>query len=232
MLEYCAMRKTAVVSAFALLVAGCFTISETPFPSVTFHANSAAATNIAITVRGFHTTLTDYVMVDGFQTIFYDGGPRWYGGSGIATAHSTTVIPQERPSDMFLDQARDRLERIGFNIMAQTPDYVVEARFSGPTTTAGDTAKTIAWVVCSLLTCDHGAETWTARLKIHDNRTGRLVFSKDYSQKYEVTGFSPIPLLGISSYERTSAKYMQCWCLGAMTQQMVADTAEFLTRGK
>lgn len=226
------MKRFIFFSLALALLAGCFTITETPFPSVPFHVNSAAATNVAVTVRGFETTLTRFVMVDGYQTIFYDGGPGWYGGGGIATAHTTTVVPQSHPSNMFLDQARDRLERLGFNIMAKTPDYVVEARFSGPTTTAGDTVKSVAWFICSLLTCDHGAQTWTARLKIHDNRTGRLVFSKDYAQKYEVTGFSPIPLIGISSYDRTSTNYMQCWCLGAMTERIAADTAEFLTSGK
>jgi len=229
----CGMQRLSIVAA-TLVLAGCFTVSETPFPTVTFSADRSAATNITVAVRGFETTITQYTVVDGYETIYYHGGcgPRRCYGGGFATAHTTTVVPNTRPSDAFLEQAKDRLEGLGFNIMAQTPDYVVEARFSGPTSTAGDTAASVAWIVLSLLTCDHGAATWTARLKIHDNRSGRLVFSRDYSQKYEVTGFSPIPLLGISSYDRTTTNYMQCWCLGALTEQMMADTAEFLTAGK
>jgi len=217
-----------------LLITGCFTVSETPFPTVTCGTNSAVATNIAVLVRGFETTLTRYTMIDGYQTVFYDGGPYGYGyyGGGIATAHSTTVIPQAHASDAFLVQARDRLERVGFNVMAQTPDYIVEARFSGPVTTSGDTAETAVWLILSLLTCDHGAQTWMGKLTIHDNRTGRLVMAREYVQKYEVTGFSPIPLFGISYYDRTGSNYMQCWCLSALTERMVAETAEFLTARK
>ena len=229
------MNKFLVASIAALLLAGCFTVSETKFPSVAFNANPAIATNVAVSIQGFATTLTKYTPVDGYQTIFYNGGydcHGYYYGPGIATAHSTTFIPQEHPSDAFLEQAKNRLEGLGFNIMAQTPDYVVEGRFTGPYVTGSDTAATVAWLVCSLLTCDHSAQTWTARLKIHDNRTGRLVYSKEYSQRYEVTGFSPIPLFGISYYDRTGANYMQCWCLGALTEQMTADAAAFLTSGK
>jgi len=231
MVIYAQMKRFIPALLPVLLVAGCFTVSETPFPVVTFRCNRDIATNTAVTVRGFDTTLTEYTMVDGYQTVFYDNGP-WRCGSGIATAHTTTMVPHLRPSDMFLEQAKNRLEDIGFNIMAQTPDYVIEARFTGPYSSAGDTAATAAWLVLSLLTCDHGAQTWSARLKIHDNRTGRLVFSRDYTQKYEVTGFSPIPLFGISYYDRTCSRYMQCWCLGALTEQMTADAAEFLTSRK
>jgi len=226
------MKSYFLVTVATLLLAGCFTVSETKFPIVTFRADPAVATNVAVSVQGFATTLTQYMVVDGYQTIFYDGGYGPYGrcyGGGIATAHSTTFVPQSCPSDAFLEQAKNRFEGLGFNIMAQTPDYVVEARFTGPHTTAGDTAASVAWLICSLLTCDHGVQTWKSHLKIHDNRSGRLVFSREYSQKYEVTGFSPIPLFGISYYDRTGSNYMQCWCLSALTEQMVADAAEFLT---
>jgi len=224
-------KRTLLPLGLVAFAAGCFTVSETPSPTVTFRADPAVATNVTVAVRGFATSLTRYTTATGYQTIFYDGAPGVY-GPGVATAQSTTVIPQIQPSDRFLDQARSRLESIGFNIMAPTPDYVVEARFSGPVTTTDDTVRSVTWFICSLLTCDHRAESWCAQLKIHDNRTGRLVLTRDYEQRYEVTGFSPIPLIGISSYERTSANYMQCWCLGALTERMIAETAEFLTARK
>jgi len=226
------MKQLLALAAGLMLLAGCFTVSETPFPTITFRSDAAVATNTSVSVQGFATTLTEYTMVDGYQTVFYDCGPWPYGNGGMATAHTTTIVPHTHPSDAFLDQAKNRLEDLGFNIMARTPDYVVEARFSGPYRDSGDTSATAAWLILSLLTCDHGAQTWSARLKIHDNRTGRLVFSREYSQKHEVTGFSPIPLFGISYYDRTDAKYMQCWCLSALTERMMADTAEFLTGRK
>jgi len=225
------MQKSLIAIVPVLLLAGCFTVSETPFPTITCHYDPAAATNVTVSVRGFATTITDYRVVDGYQTIFYDGAPGLY-GCGTATAFTTMVVPQERSSDAFLEQARNRLEGAGFNIMAPTPDYIVEARFTGPTTTTGDTVASVTWFLCTLFTCDHGAQEWSAHLKIHDHRTGRLVLSRDFTQRYEATGFSPIPLLGISAYERTSPNYMQCWCLTALTDRMAAATAEFLTRGK
>jgi len=225
------MQRYLSIVLLALPVAGCFTVSETPFPTITHHVDANAATNVSVSVRGFATTLTEYRMVDGYQTIFYDGGIGPYGG-GTAVAHTTMVVPQDRASDAFLEQARNRLEGLGFNIMVPSPDYIVEARFTGPTTTAGDTAASVFWFVCTIFTCDHGAQEWSAHLKIHDHRTGRLVLARDYTQKYEATGFSPIPLLGISAYEHTSPNYMQCWCLSALTERMTVEAAEFLTRGK
>jgi len=228
------VRGLALGLVGAMGLAGCFTISETERPATDAPVMTAAATNITLAVRGFESMLTEYVVLSGYQTVFYQGCGGRYGcyGPGIGTAHTTTTIPRVRPSEMFLTQARDGFEDRGFNVMASTPDYVVEARFSGPQTSGEDASKSFALLIGSLFTCDYGTQTWQAQLRIHDNRTGRLVLSREYEQRYAVTGFSPIPLLGISGYERTNGNYMQCWCLGVLTDRIVAEATEFLTRGK
>lgn len=229
-------RRILWVSALLLvgLVSGCFTLDETDYPSVKLSQLSAAATNCTVTVRGFEATFTETVLVTGYETVYIPGGygRRHYHPGGFETVRTTTEIPQIRQSDMFLERAKNLLEENGFNVMANPADYIVEAKFSGPVSNPNGEAVRLLWWVASAFTCDSYAQTWCAKLKIYDNRTGKLVFHHDYSQDYGATMFSPIPLFGIASYDKTEPNYIQSWCLTALTDRMMADVSAFLALGK
>ena len=109
------------------------------------------------------------------------------------------------------------------------PDWTVDVTFAGPVVASGDLACEAAWMLCTLFFCDYSAVSWTAKLRIRDNRTGRLAFSRDYVQRYETKVFGLIPLFGISSCDETSNSYMQGWCLSALTDRAVADATAFLS---
>ena len=87
-------------------------------------------------------------------------------------------------------------------------------------------------MLCTLFFCDYSAASWTAKLRIRDNRTGRLAFHGDYVQRYETKVFGLIPLFGISSCDETSYSYMQGWCLSALTDRAVADSTAFLSNAR
>ena len=217
---------SALCAAFAL--AGCFTVRETEYPQTAMTALGESVTNKTVVVRGFEATLTEVNTVYGYDTVYVPGyyGRHHYRHGHYATVRTATQFQQARETDAFLVQARDRMEAAGFNLNANPADYIVEARFTGPQ--CGSESVRALWWLCTLLLSDDAEQTWFAKLKIYDNRSGKLVFSRDYAQTYNATCLSPIPIFGPVAYERTSGNYMECWCLRALTDRVTADASAFL----
>ena len=115
---------------------------------------------------------------------------------------------------------------------AATPDWTVDVAFTGPIVSDGDTIKQLAWEIGTLFLFDYAAASWTAQLRVRDNRTGKLVFHNDYVQRYETNVFGLIPLFSISSASETSLAYMQSWCLGALTDRIVADVTAYFAHAR
>ena len=109
-------------------------------------------------------------------------------------------------------------------------DYTVDVTFAGPFVSSSETAKEWAWMLCSVLTTEYSVQTWTAKLKIYDNKTGRVLFHEDYSQTYEDLVFSPLFFVGLAGYTENTYSYMQNWCLTALTDRAMAATTAFLAR--
>ena len=84
------------------------------------------------------------------------------------------------------------------------------------------------WMLLSVLSADYSVQTWSATMKIYDNKTGRLAFHHDYSQRYEVTVWGPLPILSPSGSSKGTFGAMQSWCLNALTDRAMADAASFL----
>ena len=219
------MKKTLIPVACALSLAGCFTVSQSPYPET---AMTAFTGERSVAVTGFEATVVHYVTMYGEEMVYVPGhyGRHHYRPGYYHTVQTATNVPQAQQTDAFLEQAKDRLEESGFNLKASPADYVVDVKFSGPQTSSPGVRA--LWWLFSAFMCDNANQTWTAKLKIHDNRTGKLLFSRVYSQEYEATCFSPIPLFGPACHEETSPVYMQCWCLQALTDRATADASAFL----
>ena len=212
-----------------LFTAGCWTFNETPYPKVET-SGAPAGTNVTVAVTGFAATLTEYLAVSDYRTVYVPGcyGRRYYCPGYYETIPGVAYIPQSRPTDMFQRRAKDEFEKAGFSVGAAVPQWTVDVEFAGPVVTSGDAMKQVAWMLCTLFFCDYEAATWTAKLRVRDNHTGRLVFHHDYVQRYETNSFGLIPIFGISACPNTSMSYMQSWCLGALTDQAVADASAYL----
>ena len=113
-------------------------------------------------------------------------------------------------------------------LYASQPDYLVEVGFGGPFVTDSERCVKALWLLLSVLSADYSVQTWTAKLKIYDNKTGKMVFHHDYSQRYEVTVWGPIPILSPAGSSKNTANAMQSWCLTALTDRAVADATAFL----
>jgi hypothetical protein len=66
-------------------------------------------------------------------------------------------------------------------------------------------------------------------LKVYNNKTGRLIFTKDYKQKYDAAVWSPLFFIGLSGSEETTFNFMQNWALASLTEQTMADATAFLS---
>ncbi len=235
------MKKFNMVMAAALAVvlAGCFTCSETARPEVQMTAVPADK-DIKVAISGFDAMITEYIPVYGYETYFVDRG--YYrgrnghyrrGGTSIHTSTSTTLIPQTRADTAFVERAQSLIEESGFILRAPTPDYVVDVKFTGPFTTTGEASAAVAWFIFTITTTEYSTETWQAKLKIYDNKTGRVIFHNNYEQKFENYTFSPLLFIGLAGNERGGHNFMQSWCLTALTDRTIADATAFLaTRGK
>ena len=179
----------------AALLSGCFTLKETPYPE-TVMASLPEGKELSVQLKGFKAFVTEYMAVYGYDTIWVDGRPRgrygWTPGH-YRTVTTSTYIPQVCESDVFAQRAKTLAESSGFTTMAQKPDFVIDVTFGGPFVSDSERGISALWMLLSALSADYSAQTWTAKLKIYDNRTGKLVFHHDYSQRYEVTIWGPLP---------------------------------------
>lgn len=221
--------KAVLFSAMAAF-AGCFTLQESEFPQTSVGALPEGK-EVSVKLQGFEAVVTDYMTVYGHDTVWVSGRPRgrygWTPGH-YATMTSSTYIPQIRTTDFYLNRAQTSVESAGFSTKALQPDYLVEVGFGGPFVTDSERCVKALWLLLSVLSADYSVQTWTAKLKIYDNKTGKMVFHHDYSQRYEVTVWGPIPILSPAGSSKNTANAMQSWCLTALTDRAVADATAFL----
>ena len=222
----------AIVVPAALAMAGCWTFNETAYPEGAVTQASGSATNITVAVTGFDAVLTEYEAVHGYSTVYVPGYycRRYCEPGHFETVSTVSLVPQRRSTDMFLRRAQDDFEKAGFVLGAEIADRTVDVRFEGPFVESGDDWTRIGWEFLTVFFCDYGSARWTAKLRIRDSKTGRLLFHHDYVQKFETHVFGLIPLFSISSSDATSAANMQTWCLAALTDRAVADATAFLSR--
>lgn len=223
--------KQLTFAVLSALVAGCWTFNETDYPVTELSPATASAAQLSIAVNGFAALLTEYEAVSGYSTVYVPGtyGHRYCTPGHIETVHTVTYVPQKRTSDMFLNRARDSFEKSGYRLSSGTPDYSVEVEFEGPAASQSDVNLAIAWNLLTGFFCDYSAATWSAKLRIRDNRSGQLVFHHDYTQRYQTNVFGLIPLFGPAACSSTSSAAMQSWCLAALTDRAVADATACLS---
>ncbi len=217
-----------------LLLAGCFTLKQTEMPQVQM-ARAPEGRDVKVAVAGFAATVTDYIPVFGTQTVYVDHGPyvgrhggRVWGGGHYETVTSETLVPQTRASEAFLRRAQTLLEDAGYLVRAPQPDYTVEVTFGGPFVRDDERAVEWAWMLLSVFSAEYATQTWTAKLRVYDAKTGRVLFTRDDVQKYEHCVWSPLFFVGLSGCTENTFNFMQGWCLTALTDRAVAAATAFL----
>lgn len=217
----------------AVTLAGCWTVRETVHESVAVGALPSGK-EVRVQLAGFDAVVTSLVPTYGYTTIMDSGS--WYGrhgrhrhGYGMTTVSTTEFVPHAEKTFFYRNRATDTLEKAGCILQTTTPQYRVEVRFEGPYDEAGDGWAAAGWMLCTIFTTDYGAQNWTAKLKIHDLKTGRLVHEQDFVERDEALVWGPIPIFSPSFSDRTSEKAMQHLCLTALTDRAVANALKFFS---
>lgn len=221
--------------AAALLAAvGCFTVRETEFAPVEA-AELPAVANVPVQVAGFDMTETTFETAYGYTTVtgldapWYDRHGRRHGGFATRTYSTTEFIPHTAPTDFYRNRATDLLESAGCIVQTTKPQYRVEVRFEGLLLENGDFWKSLGWALGSLFTAGYNADTWAAKLKVHDLSTGKLVFARDFVRRDEALVWGPIPIFSPACSARTDASRMKGNCLAALTDESVVAALKFLS---
>ena len=228
------MKKMMFIVPLFLL-AGCFTLKQTEVPNVQM-TRAPEGRDIKVSCQGFAATVTTYVPVYSYQTSYVDHGPYyhhgrrgWYGGGHFQTVTSETLLPQVQASQAYLTRAQNLLEDAGYLLRAPNPDYTVEVTFTGPLVRSDERAVEFAWMFLSVFSAEYSTQTWKADLRIHDTKTGRVVLSQNYTQKFEDCVWSPLFFVGLAGYDENTFNFMQNWCLGVLTDRAIADVTSFLS---
>ena len=222
-----------ILGAVLMALTGCVTFNETEPPAISIGALPSGK-SLRVQVAGFDAFLTSFVPVYGYSTVvggsaWYGPHGRYYGGPYATTVATETYVPHATPTTMFRDRAVETLEKCGYVLQTNDPQYRVEVNFSGPFTTDGELWKSVAWNILTILTADYESQDWTAKLKIHEVKTGKLLLVRDYSQHYQVTVWGPIPIFCPSACDKTKYGAMQSWCLTMLTDRALQDATDFLS---
>ncbi len=221
------------VASLMLALMGCWTVHESDFPQVEF-SKAPANQDVCVQLSGFEAMVTSYQAVYGYETVMrpwhtHRHGRRYYGGISTETYATTTYVPQTTPTTAFVDRARERLEDAGYLVHAtNAPRYRIDVKFSGPFISGEDRSAQALWLICSLLTADYAAQTWTADLRIYNTTTGRLLLHTDYTEKYSAAVWGPLPIFSPAGADEVTLNYGQTWCLSALTDRALADATAFI----
>ena len=220
-------------SAVALVLAGCWTVRETPPPRAVI-AKVPEGKSLTVQVAGFDAIVTTYEAAYAYTTVSgfrpcYDYHGRYRGSASGTTTYSTTeYIPHTALTPVYRDRATDALERAGCIVQTKDPRYRIEVRFDGPFAESGDCWATAGWLICTIFTADFGAQNWAAKLKVHDLSSGKLIYEKDLIVRDEAVVWGLIPIFSPASALRTTPRVMKDNCLIALTDLTVAEAVSFL----
>lgn len=228
--------RTFAYSTISLCLSGCWTFREAAHPEIAVPALPSDK-DVRVQLAGFDATVTTYDTAYGYGTMTGFGGMPYYGrrgryyggGYGMATYQTTEFIPHREATSVYRNRAADALERAGCILQTKDPQYRVEVRFEGPFSESGDGWATAGWIICTLFTADYGAADWSAKLKIHDMKTGKMIHEKDFTERDEAVVWGPIPIFSPASGSRNSASTMKDICLTALTDRTVAEAVSFLS---
>ena len=219
--------------SFSLFLSGCWTVKETEHPSVVVTALPAGK-EIRAQVAGFDATYISYDTAYSYSTVSGWSGPwygrrGWHGGYGTSVSTTTTYVPRAERTSVYRDRATDVLEQAGFLLKTSDPQYRIDVTFAGPFSEDGDGWAKFGWLVCTLFTADYDGATWQAKLRVHDLKSGKLIYAKDLVERDEAVVWGPIPLFSPSGSDRTSDATMKHLCLAALTDKAVAEAVAFLS---
>jgi len=221
--------KSLLFSLVSLLLAGCWTLSETEYPSVSVTPSNG----IRVKLQNFRTGVYHYSPVEGHESMSGTEPDEILVGQDRQTQTDVSWRLQFSASGRLVSRVVAELKRKGYVIDTKKPQYVIELKFSQPALPEYDVLRQVCYGLCTLFTAENMVLTRTAYLKVRDGETDKVLYSKDFDQTYDVTVWGPIPVASPACSEKVSYDGANSWALTALTDQAVADATAFIAgRGK
>ena len=222
-------RILLVASAFAAAVSGCWTVSETAYPEVST-AQAPSGKSVAVKLANFRTGVYDYKFVEGHETM--------QGAAEVADVNkdfqqkyvdsSMSWMLQSSASGALVSRAMVELTRQGYTVDPAKAKYQIELAFKGPMLPDYDVLRQCGYYLCTLFTAENTKVTWSALLQVRNADTDEELFSKDYTQEYEIMTWGPLPLLSPCFSLKTSVTHANSWALTALTDVAISDATAFI----
>jgi len=224
------MKTTYLLICSTLfLLAGCWTISETEYPTVAVKEGNG----VRVKLSNFRTGLTRYRAVEGHESMSGTEADDVQLAQDPEAHTETSGALKVAPSNRLVVRTVAELKRKGFVMDTKKPQYVIELAYKGPVWPENDVWHQAWFGFCTLFTAEDVSVTWSAQLKVRDGATNKLLYKKDFDQTYDVTAWGPIPVGSPAFCGKASSVGANSWALTALTDQAVADAAAFIAgRGK
>ena len=220
-----------LASSVAVLLSGCWTVSETEFPAVTT-TTAPSGKSVIVKLANFRTGVYDYKMVEGHETMQgaadKDKVEKDFQQAYVDSKMSWML--QKSASGSLSSRAMVELRRQGFIVDPDRAKYMIEVAFTGPVLPDCDVLRMCGYYLCTLFTAENAKVTWSAKLNVRDANTDESLFEKDYTQEYAITTWGPLPLLSPCFSLKTSGIYVNSWALTALTDTAVADATAFIAK--
>lgn len=220
-----------LASSVAVLLSGCWTVSETEYPAVTTTA-APSGKSVIVKLANFRTGVYDYKMVEGHETMQgaadKDEVEKNFQQAYVDSKMSWML--QKSASGSLSSRAMVELRRQGFIVDPDRAKYMIEVAFTGPELPDCDVLRMCGYYLCTLFTAENAKVTWSAKLNVRDAKTDKSLFEKDYTQEYAITTWGPLPLLSPCFSLKTSGVYVNSWALTALTDAVIADATAFIAK--
>ena len=215
-----------IAGAVSLLVAGCWTVSESEYPDVEV-AKLPAGKTASVSFSGFEVELQKYVPVEGHEQMKTNADDR-VDGPCVKENNATNQFYMTRNTvtRKLIDRASVGMERKGFEIKTADPQYVVDMKYAGPFDRDYDALKWLGLSICTLLTADKNVETWTGQLKVYDRASKKTVFEKSYTNEYSVAVWGPIPVASPACHSKITCTACSSVALSALTDEAISDASK------
>ena len=216
-------------SAFAVVLSGCWTVSETEFPAVSTTA-APSGKSVIVKFANFRTGVYEYKAVEGHETM--------QGAADINDVKkefqqnyvdsSMSWMLQNSASGSLVSRAMTELARQGYTVDPKKAKYQIEIAFKGPELPEHDVLRQCGYYLCTLFTAENTKVTWSAEMQVRNAATDELYLKKDYTQEYEIMTWGPLPLLSPCFSLKTSVTHANSWALTALTDIAIADATAFI----
>jgi len=208
----------------SLLLSGCWTVSETEFPSVAVPEGKGTRVKLS----NFRTGVYDYCTVEGHESMSTNETDTLLIGQDRVTQTDISWMMQYSAAGRLVSRSVAELKRKGYVIDIRKPQYVIEVKFKGPSMPDYDVLRQLGYAVCTLFTAENMVVIWTSELKVRDGATDAVLFEKNYEQTYDVTVWGPIPVASPACCEKISYDGANSWALTALNDQALADATAFI----